>query len=71
MIAERLEQIDARGVNSIPLRGTDAVVRVGRYGPVSTARVDDTAQRASLPEDLAPDEVTAGEGRGAALRTVG
>jgi DNA topoisomerase-1 len=58
LIASRLEEIDARGVNSIPLRDTDAVVRVGRYGPYLQRGSDDTAQRASLPEDLAPDEVT-------------
>ncbi|MEP6851060.1 MAG: type I DNA topoisomerase [bacterium] len=57
LIAERLEDIDARGVNSIPIEGTDAVVRVGRYGPY-LQRGADTEQRASIPEDLAPDELT-------------
>src|SRR5581483_1346843 len=32
LIENRLEEIDARGVNSIPL-GEGVVVRVGRYGP--------------------------------------
>ncbi|MCU1656171.1 MAG: topA [Pseudonocardiales bacterium] len=54
LIADRLEQIDARGVNSIALDGTGAVVRVGRYGPY----LQRGEERASLPEDLAPDEVT-------------
>jgi DNA topoisomerase I len=58
LIDSRLEEIDARGVNSIPLDGTDAVVRVGRYGPYLQRGSDDGAQRASLPEDLAPDEMT-------------
>jgi DNA topoisomerase-1 len=58
LIADRLETIDARGVNSIPLDGTDAVVRVGRYGPYLQRGEGDDSQRASLPEDLAPDEVT-------------
>jgi DNA topoisomerase-1 len=58
LIADRLEQIDARGVNSIPLPGVSAVVRVGRYGPYLQEGEGDDARRASLPEDLAPDELT-------------
>ena len=58
MVAERLEEIDARAVNSIPVGDPDSgvVVRVGRFGPY----LQDTAsdKRASLPEDLAPDELT-------------
>ena len=62
LIAARLEEIDARGINSIPLRDIpDTVVRVGRYGPYlqegDPTESDDT-RRASLPEDLAPDELT-------------
>jgi DNA topoisomerase-1 len=53
LIATRLEEIDARGVSSIPI-GDDVVVRVGRYGPY----LQRGEQRASLPEDLAPDELT-------------
>ncbi len=55
LIEERLEQIDARGVNSIPLADTDAVVRVGRYGPYLQRG---ESERASIPEDLPPDELT-------------
>ncbi|MDT4934177.1 MAG: topoisomerase [Pseudonocardiales bacterium] len=55
LIADRLEHIDARGVNSIPLDGTGAVVRVGRYGPYLQRGEE---ERASIPEDLAPDELT-------------
>ena len=54
LIATRLEEIDARGVSSIPI-GEGVVVRVGRYGPY-LQRAED--ERASLPEDLAPDELT-------------
>jgi DNA topoisomerase-1 len=54
LIESRLEEIDARGVNSIPI-GEGVVVRVGRYGPY-LQRGDE--ERASLPEDLAPDELT-------------
>jgi DNA topoisomerase-1 len=60
LIAERLEDIDARGVNSIPLFGPDSdiVVRVGRYGPYVQQGGPDSDRRASLPDDLAPDELT-------------
>jgi DNA topoisomerase-1 len=58
LIASRLEEIDARGVNSIPLDGTDVVVRVGRYGPYLQRGSADNSERASIPEDLAPDELT-------------
>ncbi len=40
-------------MNSIPL-SDDVVVRVGRYGPY----LQRGEERASLPEDLAPDELT-------------
>ena len=60
LIESRLAEIDARGVNSIPL-GPDhgnVVVRVGRYGPYLQKGDPETGQRASVPEDLAPDELT-------------
>ncbi|MBV9593469.1 MAG: type I DNA topoisomerase, partial [Actinobacteria bacterium] len=53
LIDSRLAEIDAREINSIPL-ADGVVVRVGRYGPY-LQRGDD---RASVPEDLAPDELT-------------
>jgi len=68
LVGERLEDIDAREVNSLPLltdsEGRQVLVRVGRYGPYLERVVigeDGTgqSQRANLPEDLAPDEVTA------------
>ncbi|MBB3083440.1 type I DNA topoisomerase [Geodermatophilus sabuli] len=62
VIGQRLEEIDARGINSIPLRATGpggepVLVRVGRYGPYLQAGGED-GPRVSLPEDLAPDELT-------------
>jgi DNA topoisomerase I len=56
MVAERLAEIDARAVNSIPIGGVESgvVVRVGRFGPY----VQEGEKRASLPDDLAPDELT-------------
>jgi DNA topoisomerase-1 len=58
LIESRLEEIDARGVNSIPLRDSDVVVRVGRYGPYLQRGEGESGDRASVPEDLAPDELT-------------
>ncbi|MHB1584370.1 MAG: type I DNA topoisomerase [Acidimicrobiales bacterium] len=57
-VAHHLGEIDAREINSIPIGqdrdGREVVVRVGRYGPY-LQRGDD---RASIPDDLAPDELT-------------
>jgi DNA topoisomerase-1 len=54
LVTDHLDEIDARAVNSIPIPGSDAVARVGRYGPY----LERGEQRASLPADLAPDELT-------------
>jgi DNA topoisomerase-1 len=54
LVTDHLDEIDARAVNSIEIPGTEAVVRVGRYGPY----LEHGDQRASLPADLAPDELT-------------
>jgi DNA topoisomerase-1 len=56
MVTEQLGEIDARGVNSIPLFDS-VVARVGRYGPY-LQRGDDEGDRVSLPEGIAPDELT-------------
>jgi DNA topoisomerase-1 len=48
-----LGEIDARAINSLPI-GNGIVLRVGRYGPY----VERGEERASVPEDLAPDELT-------------
>jgi DNA topoisomerase-1 len=48
-----LGDIDARAVNSLPI-GEGIVLRVGRYGPY----VERGDERASVPEDMAPDELT-------------
>ena len=59
LIADRLEQIDARGVNTIPLGETGVIVRVGRYGPfLQRGESTEASDRASIPDDLAPDELT-------------
>jgi DNA topoisomerase I len=54
LVTEDLDAIDARAVNSIAIPGTKAVVRVGRYGPY----LERGEERASIPTDLAPDELT-------------
>ncbi|HEY1489289.1 MAG TPA: type I DNA topoisomerase, partial [Micromonosporaceae bacterium] len=73
MVTDNLGDIDARGINSIPLftddAGREVLVRVGRYGPYLQRAVpgveapvgeDGQAQgdRVSLPEGIAPDELT-------------
>ncbi len=67
LVGINLEEIDARQINSIRLftdpEGRDVVVRVGRYGPFlerpqDLAEPDGPTQRANLPEDLPPDELT-------------
>lgn len=54
-----LGAIDAREVSSFPVGG-DIVLRVGRYGPyVERGEKDaENHQRADVPEDLAPDELS-------------
>ncbi len=58
LVAVNLDKIDAKEVNSIPLglddNGEPVVARVGRYGPY-VARGE---ERASVPGDIAPDELT-------------
>ena len=57
-VAAHLAEIDAREINSIPLGeasdGEPIVARVGRYGPY----LQKGETRASIPDDLAPDELT-------------
>ncbi|HEU5264478.1 MAG TPA: type I DNA topoisomerase, partial [Gaiellaceae bacterium] len=55
LVTDHLDEIDARAVNSIAVPGSDAVVRVGRYGPY----LERGEQRASIPADVAPDELSA------------
>src|SRR5205823_8665578 len=58
LTSEKLDEIDPREINSIPIGadgdGVEIIVRVGRYGPYLQRGED----RASVPEDLAPDELT-------------
>jgi DNA topoisomerase I len=67
LVGSGVDTIDAREINSIPMFTDSAnravVVRVGRYGPYLERDGDgpngaDNPQRANLPEDLPPDELT-------------
>jgi DNA topoisomerase-1 len=63
LVGSGVDAIDARDINSIPLftddEGRTVYVRVGRYGPYLEREVNGESQRANLPEDLPPDELTA------------
>jgi len=58
MVKDRLEAIDPRAINSIPIGadadGKEIVVRVGRYGPYLSR----DGETAAVPEGIAPDELT-------------
>ena len=55
LVTDHLDAIDARDVNSIEIPGAEGIVlRVGRYGPF----LERGDERASVPDDLAPDELT-------------
>lgn len=58
-----LGDIDAREINSIPV-GEGITLRVGRYGPyLEGTGADGAPARASVPEDVAPDELTPAKAR--------
>jgi DNA topoisomerase-1 len=50
-----LGEIDAKEISSFPIKGTDIMIRVGRYGPY----LDRDGARVNIPEDMAPDELSA------------
>lgn len=57
-LANKVEEIDARDIGRIPIGtpegGEPINVRVGRYGPF----IEQGERRATLPEELPPDELT-------------
>ncbi len=57
-----LGDIDARQVNSIEI-GDGITLRVGRYGPYLETEDGGESRRASVPDDLAPDELTVAKAR--------
>ncbi|GGP03568.1 type I DNA topoisomerase [Nonomuraea glycinis] len=50
-----LGDIDAKEISSFAIRGSDIVIRVGRYGPY----LDRDGTRVNVAEDTTPDELTA------------
>ncbi len=56
-LVSNLGDIDAREVNSMAL-GEDIVLRVGRYGPYVQRGEGDDLERANVPHDMTPDELT-------------
>jgi DNA topoisomerase-1 len=61
LVEENLDQIDAARINTFPIGvdedGNEVMAKPGRYGPY-VKRGDDTA---SIPDTLAPDELTLAE----------
>jgi DNA topoisomerase-1 len=53
-LVNELGDIDPRELNTFPIGGAGIVLRVGRYGPY----IERDGARASVPEDLPPDELT-------------
>jgi DNA topoisomerase-1 len=72
LVEEELAKIDAREVNSIPLYTDEqdrrVVARVGKYGPyleriVPGQEDSEPGKRPSIPDSMAPDELTPEKGR--------
>ncbi|WP_069712340.1 type I DNA topoisomerase [Curtobacterium sp. ER1/6] len=59
-VIDNLGEIDARDINSVEL-APGLTLRIGRYGPYIEVPSDDPEKprRVNVPEDLAPDELTA------------
>ena len=63
-LVDSLGDIDARDINSVPI-GEGIVLRVGRYGPYLEVPGEngDEPRRATVPDDVAPDELTPAKAR--------
>lgn len=66
-VVDNLGEIDAREINSVEI-APGVTLRIGKYGPYLEALEPDAApdaapRRVNLPEDLAPDELTAEKAR--------
>ena len=67
-LVDSLGDIDARAISTFPIGETGIDVRVGRYGTYveahpAKAGEEGDGQRANVPEDLAPDELTPAKAR--------
>jgi len=67
-VIDNLGDIDARSINSIEI-APDITLRIGKYGPylevppAEGSEPDAAPRRVNVPEDLAPDELTAEKAR--------
>ena len=63
-VVDNLGEIDAREINSTRI-DEGVTLRIGRYGPYLEVASDkpDEPRRISIPEDMAPDELTAEKAR--------
>ena len=63
-VIDNLGEIDARDINSITI-ADDLTLRIGKYGPYLEAPGPDpqTPRRVNIPQELAPDELTAAKAR--------
>ena len=67
-VIDNLGDIDARSINSIQI-APDITLRIGKYGPYlevpaeGPGSEDQPPRRVNVPEDLAPDELTAEKAR--------
>jgi DNA topoisomerase I len=63
-VIDNLGEIDAREINSVKI-ADGVTLRIGKYGPYLEAPSDDPEKprRINVPDDLAPDELTAEKAR--------
>jgi DNA topoisomerase-1 len=63
-VIDNLGDIDAREINSVRI-SDDITLRIGKYGPYLEVPEpgSETPRRVNIPEDLAPDELTAAKAR--------
>ncbi|MET1043146.1 MAG: type I DNA topoisomerase [Microbacteriaceae bacterium] len=63
-VIDNLGDIDAREINSVRI-ADDITVRIGKYGPYleTPGETPETPRRVNIPQDLAPDELTAEKAR--------
>jgi len=58
-LVDQVEKIDPREASTVVFDDMDQNVRIGRYGPFLECQSEEDTIRVSLPEDLAPADLTA------------